>query len=148
MRVHGTTHQRPLERFAEEASALIATGGQTSFLQSLVRSRVVAEDWLVAIDANRYSVPFRLIGQTVEVVREGGCFVIRHQGQVVASHPVLAGRAQLSVRPEHGPGAVARNLRHRYSSRVPDSRETQVPRDVEIRDLSVYEQLVDLQEVA
>ena len=148
VRVHGTTHQRPLERFAEEASALIATGGQTSFLQSLVRSRVVAEDWLVAIDANRYSVPFRLIGQTVEVVREGGCFVIRHQGQVVASHPVLAGRAQLSVRPEHGPGAVARNLRHRYSSRVPDSRETQVPRDVEIRDLSVYEQLVDLQEVA
>ena len=148
VRVHGTTHQRPLDRFAEEGPMLIPTGTQTSFLQAMVRSRVVADDWLVAIDANRYSVPFRLIGQTVEVVREGGSFVIRHQGQVVASHPVLAGRAQLSVRPEHGPGAVARNLRHRYSTPVQDTREPWVQRDVEIRDLSVYEQLLELQEVA
>lgn len=123
VRVHGTTHQRPLDRFAEEASMLIPTGTQPSFLQAMVRSRVVADDWLVAIDANRYSVPFWLIGQTVEVVREGGCFVIRHQGQVVASHPVLAGRAQLSAQPEHGPGAVARNLCHRYSSRAQNTRE-------------------------
>lgn len=148
VRVHGTTHQRPLDRFAAEASMLIPTGTQTSFLQSMVRPRVVADDWLVAIDANRYSVPYRLIGQTVEVVREGGCFVIRHQGQVVASHPVLAGRAQLSVRPEHGPGAVARNLRHRYGVRPHETPAPSVERDVEVRDLSIYEQLLDLPEVA
>jgi len=148
VRLHGTTHQRPLDRFAEEASALIRTGGQMSFLQSMVRARVVADDWLVAIDANRYSVPFRLIGQTVEVVREGGEFVIRHQGQVVATHPVLAGRAQLSVRPEHGPGAVARNLRHRYGSRVPGAPQPPPQREVEVRDPMFYEQLLNLQEVA
>lgn len=34
-----------------------------------VRERVVAEDWLVSIDANRYSVPFALIGKAVQVVR-------------------------------------------------------------------------------
>jgi len=148
VRVHGTTHQRPIERFVAEVAVLLPTSAQSSFLQAMVRPRVVADDWLVAIDTNRYSVPFRLIGQTVEVVREGGEFVIRHQGQIVASHPVLAGRAQLSVRPEHGPGAVARNLRHRYSSRAPGAHEPPLQHEVEVRDLSCYEQLLNLQEVA
>ena len=148
VRLHGTTHQRPIDRFVAEATALLSTSAQSSFLQSMVRQRVVADDWLIAIDANRYSVPFRLIGQTVEVVREGGEFVIRHQGQVVATHPVLAGRAQLSVRPEHGPGAVARNLRHRYGSRVPGAPQPPPAREVEVRDPMFYEQLLDLQEVA
>ena len=85
-------------------------------LQAMVRDRVVADDWFVAVDSNRYSVPFALIGKTVQVVREGGAWVIRHRGAVVAEHAVLAGRGQLSVRPEHGPGAAARNARQRYSA--------------------------------
>ncbi len=141
---HGTTHQRPIERFAEEAPALIPTGGHASFLQAMVRDRVVAEDWLVSIDANRYSVPFGLIGQTVEVVREGGRWVIRHRGQVVAEHPVLAGRAQLSVRPEHGPGAACR------ATPAAASRHDRAPAHAgvgplamsQVRDLAVYDQLV------
>ena len=59
MRVHGTTHERPIDRFAREASALVRTLDQPSFFQALRRERVVADDWLVAIDANRYSVPWR-----------------------------------------------------------------------------------------
>jgi hypothetical protein len=82
-----------------------------------------------------------LIGKTVQVVREGGSWVIRHRGAVVAEHAVLAGRAQLSVCPEHGPGAAARNARQRYAapraSAVPDPL-----RDVEVRDLAVYECLI------
>lgn len=34
----------------------------------MVRDRVVADDWLVSLDANRYSVPFALIGKTLQVV--------------------------------------------------------------------------------
>jgi hypothetical protein len=60
VRVHGTTHERPIDRFAREASALVSTLDQPSSFQALRRERVVAEDWLVAIDANRYSVPWRL----------------------------------------------------------------------------------------
>lgn len=113
LRERGTTHQRPIDRFAEEARALVPTAGHASFLQAMVRDRVVADDWLVSIDGNRYSVPFTLIGRAVQVVREGGSWVIRHRGAVVAEHAVLAGRGQLSVRPEHGPGAAARDARHR-----------------------------------
>jgi hypothetical protein len=150
VRIHGTTHQRPIDRFADEAAALVPTAGQASFLQAMVRPRVVADDWLVSIDGNRYSVPFALIGQTVDVVREGGHWAIRHRGRLVAEHPVLAGRAQLSVRPEHGPGAVARNARKHYAGAemLPAKSEVQTLHsiaedcEVEVRDLAIYETLL------
>ena len=142
LREHGTTHQRPIDRFTDEAAALAPTAGHPSFLQAMVRDRVVAEDWLVAIDGNRYSVPFALIGKTVQVVRQGGCWVIRHRGTVVAEHAILAGRGQLSVKPEHGPGAATLKMRQRFSSPPISPRSTppDTSRDVEIRDLAVYEQ--------
>ena len=148
LRVHGTTHQRPIERFADEAAALAPTAGHPSFLQAMVRNRVVAEDWLVSVDGNRYSVPFGLIGQAVEVVRCGGLWQFRHRGRLVAEHPVLAGRAQLSVRPEHGPGAAMRNARKRYGGSIqpvdsPAPTRSSVP-EVEVRDLAIYDTLFDL----
>jgi transposase len=140
-RVHGTTHVQPIMRFAEEAAHLVPTASQPSFLAAMLRERVVAEDWLVSIDGNRYSVPCRLIGQSVQVVRESDRWVIRHRGQIVAEHAVLAGRAQLSVRPEHGPGAASRNTRKRYSTRRTGSSGEGVAHDVEVRDLTIYDQL-------
>jgi transposase len=146
LRMHGTTHQRPIDRFADEARLLVPTAGQASFLDAMVRERVVADDWLISIEGNRYSVPFGLIGQTVQVVREGGNWVVRHRGQVVAEHAVLAGRAQLAIRPEHGPGAAARNARSRYANAGLPATRRQLPTcdlslQVEVRDLGVYEQL-------
>ena len=44
VRIHGTTHQRPIDRFAEEAVAVTPTGAQPSFPQAMVRDRVVADD--------------------------------------------------------------------------------------------------------
>ena len=110
----------------------------------MVRDRVVADDWLVSIDANRYSVPCRLIGKTVQVVRAGGLWQIRYRGELVAEHAVLAGRHQLSVQPEHGPGAMARNARQRYGAASVAAPQTG-PQDeaVEVRDLSIYEQMLE-----
>jgi transposase len=142
-RIHGTTHQRPFDRFAEEAATLTPTAGQASFLEAMVRDRVVAEDWLVAIDANRYSVPCRLIGKTVQVVRSGGLWQIRHRGELVAEHAVLAGRHQLSVHPEHGPGAAARNARQRYADPGPVAMPTPPATVVEVRDLAIYDQMLE-----
>jgi transposase len=143
LRVHGTTHERPIDRFAREAEALVHTLDQPSFFQALRRERVVADDWLVAIDANRYSVPWRLIGKTVTVVRVGARWQITHRGQVVAEHPVLAGRHQLQVDPAHGPGAVARNARTRFSAPAAAPAAHGL-HGVEVRDLEVYEQLLEV----
>src|SRR5712664_1660782 len=72
VRLHGTTHERPTDRFAREQSTLIATGGQPGFRLEASQPRRVADDYLVSFETNRYSVPFTLIGHTVEVTRRGG----------------------------------------------------------------------------
>jgi len=145
VRIHGTTHERPIDRFEREREALIKTGGQPSFLQAMVRERVVAEDWLISVDANRYSVPFGLIGKTVHVIREGGDLVVRHGLKEVARHAVLSGRHQLSIKPEHGPGAAPRNAHRRQSAVAAGEpvmhRTVEDAQDVQVRDLSIYEQL-------
>jgi len=146
-RIHGTTHEPPIERFKREANALTPLAGRTGFLAAMPRARVVADDWLVSIDTNRYSVPWRLIGATVEVFQVGGHWQIRHRGAVVAEHAVLPGRHELSVKPEHGPGAVARNARLRYAGSAklaglePPAGERLAL--VEQRDLAIYEQLLE-----
>jgi transposase len=149
LRIHGTTHEPPIERFKREANALTPLAGRAGFLAALPRPRVVAEDWLVSIDTNRYSVPWRLIGATVEVFRVGGRWQIRHRGAVVAEHAVLPGRHELSVKPEHGPGAVARNARTRYAdTAMLVSLEPAAAGErfsvVEQRDLAIYEQMLEL----
>jgi transposase len=151
-RIHGTTHEAPIARFAREASALTALLARASFLQTLRRERVVADDWLVSIDTNRYSVPWRLIGATVYVTRVGGRWQISHRDQVVAEHPVLSGRHQLQVDPAHAPGPAARNARKRYSDPAQGDKagdEIAAPgalvmaQTVEVRDLAVYEQMLE-----
>jgi hypothetical protein len=146
VRIHGTTHEAPIVRFAREAEALTPLAGRASFLQAQQRERIVADDWLVSIDTNRYSVPWRLIGKTVTVVRVGGTWQISHRGELVAEHAVLAGRHQLIVKPEHGPGAAARNARKRYSepSAANEPNAAAGLHTVEVRDLAIYEQTLEV----
>lgn len=147
VRIHGTTHQRPIERFAAEASLLVPTAGQASFLQAMVRERVVAEDWLVSLDGSRYSVPYTLIGKTVQVVREGAQWVIRHGGREVARHELLADRHQLSVQPQHGPRAARAQAVPCAAPALQDPHRA-MDLQVEVRELSAYEQLIPALEAA
>jgi Mu transposase-like protein len=138
-RIHGTTHERPLERFAVERAHLLPTAHQPAFRLEARYPRVVAEDFLVSLDTNRYSVPFRFIGRTVEVQRREGRVLIRYQGQLIAEHAELPGHHQLRVLPEHGPGAVARTTRQPHLHAVERvARPWSMPA-VEVRDLAIYE---------
>jgi transposase len=138
-RIHGTTHERPIERFVTERDQLLPTVHQPTFRLEATYPRVVAEDFLVSLDTNRYSVPFRFIGRTVEVQRREGRIVIRYHGQLIAEHPELPGRHQVQLLPEHGPGAVARNSRQPQLHAVErPARPWSLP-PVEVRDLAVYE---------
>jgi len=42
VRIHSTTHERPIDRFAQERAALVATTGQPSFRLEAPLARVVA----------------------------------------------------------------------------------------------------------
>lgn len=141
-RVHGTTHERPIVRFERERATLIPLAGQPGFQLAARVSRIVPNDWLVSFQTNRYSVPFQLIGQTVEVQRQGDEVVLLHRDRAVARHRLLAGKHQVHILPEHSPGAIARNARQRRSH-APHAGPLSSPHpEVEVRDLDIYEQLI------
>ena len=141
-RIHGTTHERPIDRFVEEQRHLVGTAGHPGFRLEARQPRVVAEDYLVSFETNRYSVPFTLIGQAVEVLRGAGRLLIFHRGTVVAEHPELSGKYQLRILPEHGPGAIARTARRVRSSRRAMGSASTPFAEVEVRDLAVYDTLL------
>jgi transposase len=138
-RIHGTTHERPIERFAAERAHLLATTAQPAFRLETTYPRVVAEDFLVSLETNRYSVPFRFIGRTVTVQRREGRILIRSHDQLIAEHPELPGRHQVRLLPEHGPGAVARTTRQPQLQAVERVARPWTMPPVEVRDLAVYE---------
>jgi transposase len=141
VRIHGTTHERPIDRFAREQPLLIPAAGHPIFRLEARQPRIVASDYLVSLDTNRYSVPFRLIGQSVEVLRRDGQVQVFHRGELVAQHSELVGKHQLSILPEHGPGAIARNARQRRGCPAGASARPSYP-EVEVRDLGCYEALL------
>lgn len=140
-RIHGTTHERPIDRFTREQATLLPTIGQPSFRLEATYPRVVADDFLVSLDTNRYSVPFRLIGRTVQVQRQAGRVLITYQGAVMAEHEELLGRHQMRLLPEHGPGAIARNPRQPRLARTEPPRTAWADVPVEVRDPAVYDAL-------
>ena len=105
VREHGTTGEAPIARFQrEEAAALRPREGKPPFRQVRDLIRRVSSDCCVEIDTNAYSVPWRLIGETVRVVVAGGRVSIQHGGQEVAVHPESAGRRQRLVEAAHFAG--------------------------------------------
>jgi transposase len=99
--VHGSTGEKPIERFTREAAALRPLDGRPPFRQVRELVRRVQADATVELDTNAYSVPWRLIGETLEVVAAGGRVEIRHRGIVVAVHGETIGRRQRVITPAH-----------------------------------------------
>lgn len=113
VRVHGTTGEAPRLRFdRDEASTLKPLAGRPPFRQVRDLVRKVQSDCAIELDGNFYSVPWRLIGESVEVMVSAGRVCIRHGGQEVAAHAESAGRRQRILDPAHfhGVAGVARPM--------------------------------------
>lgn len=86
-RVHGTTGEPPLLRFERtEAAALKPLPAKAPFLQVRELTRRVHTDACIELDTNRYSVPWKLIGETVTVVVAERQVRVLYAGQEVACH--------------------------------------------------------------
>jgi transposase len=104
-RIHGTTGEPPITRFErDEAAALRPIDGRPPFRQRRELSRRVQSDCVVEVDTNAYSVPWRLIGERVQVTVTDGWVRIFHAGNEVAAHPEAAGRHRRLVEPAHFQG--------------------------------------------
>lgn len=83
-RVHGTTHERPIDRFTRET--LTPLGTRAPYRDERERIRRVPADALVAIGAARYSVPVQYVGRPVTIhepatpseLDEGSACLARH----------------------------------------------------------------------
>jgi transposase len=86
-RVHGTTAEPPLQRFERaEAGALKPLPAKAPFLQVRELTRRVHTDACIELDTNRYSVPWRLIGETATVIVSERQVRVLYAGQEVACH--------------------------------------------------------------
>ncbi len=86
-RVHGTTHERPLDKFErEEKAALRPLPARPLPRRQQRLKRKVANDALVDVDTVRYSVPHRLVRESVEVQVGEDEVRIFHASKLVATH--------------------------------------------------------------
>jgi hypothetical protein len=140
VRVHGTTGEPPIARFArDEAAALKPLGGRAPFGQLRDLIRRVQSDCAVDVDTNSYSVPWRLIGESVQVMVLAGRVVIRHAGQVVADHPLCAGRRQRITDTAHLAGVAGASGAVRREAAAPTQTAVLPAEPALLRPLAEYE---------
>lgn len=111
VRIHGTTGEPPIERFErEERAALRPLTAKAPFLQVRELTRRVHSDACVELDTNRYSVPWRLIGESVTVSVADSQVRVHYAGQEVASHAQSNQRRQTLIDRRHLAGIVGAHL--------------------------------------
>jgi transposase len=108
-RVHGTTGESPLLRFEREGAALKPLPAKAPFLQVRELSRRVHTDACIELDTNRYSVPWKLIGESVTVVVAERQVRVLYAGQEVACHAQSPLRRATVIDRRHLAGIVGAN---------------------------------------
>jgi len=134
-RLHGTTHERPCDRFTREE--LRPLPAQAAYQLETLLTRTVPHDALVVFRTNRYSVPWTSVGRRVTLVEVGEAVKIFDGTSLLAEHPRRAGRFESAVLPAHYEGLLARRPAGGSTGRV----TTTGGEDVQVRDLAIYEAL-------
>ena len=94
-RVHGTTYERPAQRFAR-AETLIPVDRRPPTPRERVVVRRVPPDCYVAVETNRYPVPFDWVGHDIEVQILATEVVLRHAGDDPVQHKRIDGSHQVA----------------------------------------------------
>lgn len=104
-RVHGTTHERPIDRFeAAERQALRPLHNPSLPVTAQRLQRKVANDCYVDVETVRYSVPHRLARESVEVTMTQAEVVIWRGKVEVARHRRSYERNVVMTKAEHFEG--------------------------------------------
>ena len=145
VRVHGSTGEPPIERFTRtEAGALRPLAARAPFLQVRELTRRVHTDACIELDTNRYSVPWKLIGETVTVVVSDRQVRVLYAGQEVACHAQSPLRRASVIERSHLAGIVgAQNACMTWLPRTPAPPPPTPPQPAELlRPLEHYEAML------
>jgi hypothetical protein len=100
VRLHGETHRRPVDLFAEERARLKTPNAQPYDLARVVSLRASTQ-FRIAFEANRYSVPAKYAGQRVTVKAYPDRLCLYHQDTLIARHVRSYDRHQDIEDPDH-----------------------------------------------
>ena len=110
LRIHGTTGEKPIDRFEKEEKAVLQPlNGKPPFYLGREMQRSVHTDACVEVDTNFYSVPWHFIKKEVTVQLTETEVKILYDADEIARHPVCIGERQRSINPHHLKGIVGAN---------------------------------------
>ena len=96
-RVHGTTFERPVERFfRSEAAQMVAVDARPPAPREQVKIQTVPSDALVPVESNRYPVPLGWAGRAVRVHLRAEEIVLSRDGEDLVRHARLSGKHQVA----------------------------------------------------
>jgi hypothetical protein len=115
--------------------------GRAPFLQVRELTRRVHNDACIELDTNRYSVPWRLIGESVTVVVAERCVRVLYAGNEVACHAQSPLRRTSVLERVHLIGIVGAHLAEvNWLARTPPA-PTPLPAEL-LRPLQEYERVL------
>jgi transposase len=100
VRIHGETHRRPIDLFAEER-ALLRTANANPYDLARVLPLRASSQFRISLDTNRYSVPAEFANQRVTVKAYPERVCIYHQDRLIARHVRSFDRHQDIEDPDH-----------------------------------------------
>jgi hypothetical protein len=115
VRLHETTRERPIDRFARERP-LLRPSPAIPFDTDEVVPAVVSPHARIEFDGNRYSTPPQWVRRPVTIRASRDQIRVLHEGQVVAEHLRSYERGALIVLPEHRTAALALRRRSRSTA--------------------------------
>ena len=117
VRIHGTTRERPLDRFAIERPLLQALPA-LDYDCSIVASLRSSSQALVNFQTNRYSVPHNHAEKTLTLKATGQTVCIYSGPQLLATHPRSYEKYRVVEQPGHYAGLLAKRKKARAAKRV------------------------------
>jgi transposase len=148
VRIHGTTRERPFDRLPKEG--LVPLASVRPYDLTWTEPRKVHKDCHFSFEGNRYSVPWQHGSAAVLVRRYPEERIeVERAGEVIAHHRLRAGKGQTITLPEHVAGLWQRTLAKPAPTATPERSALAATApawalpevEVEMRDLSVYEQV-------
>src|SRR5581483_5245526 len=112
--------------------------GRAPYLYLPEQTRRVARDGYIAYQANRYSVPWTLVGQEVVVRELNGQVEIHHNGLRMAVHPLCQNKHQIITLAAHHKDIPLSASGQPLGGKTKVTIRAGAPQ-VEVRPLSVYE---------